>query len=1546
MNFIDDTFNKELYINVTSNTFKNLEASDKDFLHDLLIKVLEHIANKFKFKNPDFDTHKEQLRVNNYRDAISLLLLLLPFIDDPNGDKKTDIRKLEDIYLVKKQQVDIKTDEPKYLYSNIQYGRCNRTSLEEIKFSREHILDNFNLLLDTISRVKNKLFINWINIFPVSSENNSIRNELIQDTKTKFKKLKTVDSINYTTLLEKNELDQHGINFEDIYNFYSNYVFNAIKNYKWLIYDVYFNGVITPYYVVLQKLLNLDKCVNNMSYNELDNDSFENSWEHLKDCISKNSPCNDIPIKIYFKIVVSMMYFFNKYSKNVSTAKKYGYKPFDADYLEEEQENIDKLRINYVWKSIKSLKAEYLYEFIYYQFKAYKNSIFSNLSGKPISKNRLVHSFDSFYKSHKIISSKANVVNGLEIITTDKNIYNFSKSITHIHNGSEYISMGRLWDDLTDDNKNVFLERLQLKTRDWFNIKGNLKRLNIYKSSELDILNESLLVELYINIPITVIDGLIKKGVLTYYNPNPETSKKDFSSIPGDVTKYFSENLDYLSHCYHFCNNTLFAELRIKTEDGDMSYFTYMSKFQKWYTTYAMNWVSQINFFHRYFNSRVLLVTGSTGVGKSTQIPKLLMYALKAVDYKEKGSVVCTQPRISPTEGNAKRIAMELGVPIESYNDNYKKYIPENNFNLQFKHQENSHTTKDDLLSLKICTDGTLMTELKNPLLKKRRYNEEIKKYEYFEDNIYDIVIVDEAHEHNTNMDVILTLMKYATYYNPTVKLVIVSATMDDDEPVYRRYYRSINDNLIEPINKDLEKFKLDRVNVDRRLHISPPGLSTRFKIDEIYKPGQNPVSICASMVKESSSGDFLLFQPGEKEIRETIIELNKILPDNTLAIPFLSKMKENKKVMVQNIEFNKHKLSRDLDLDYFFETEEIIGKGITRVVVVATNIAEASITIGSLRFVIDTGLEKIAKYDFNTGESKLIVREISESSRLQRKGRVGRTQSGTVVYTYEEGSKENIKSPFNISIDNVSTLFFDLLKEDLNEEEFKTPEIKSTYIGNIKHYDYDEDSKPEILYQTGYELDTVLDNKGKFYIVHPEELNFKRNITGTIVNKLNNEIEYNNNQIKSPKLDSFIDKLRSIWCIIKEGEKVLKTNFGIRVFKLKERLKLEDPRMIISYLFARQYGVEKEMESIIAILQTSSNTSPSRWFSKIKKGNYYQNLFVKYQKSYSDDTSDLIGLFNIMKKVVKIQDIDKDKKQRKIEKEFEIAKDFKLKYLDKQELPFEVYLMFKKMEIKGELVNRRILTEREKASIINDDNSFSEDMDQTETLANMYKIDIKTALTYRKIYTNLQNQLFKKINKTFETDDDIRNDDVDLSWYDEVLSKFKYNYSVKEGIVRSLLHSYNSLAFYVTGDYYCDLNNPDLFSLTKLKKFHPKLKILDSLLTKKAGIVLYFSKDSESNEIFTLTNVMPNQIMECNPLNYSEIELKERLNNFKKVNWALLKRDDKYKKLSLVSSKLINNLETVISALNKKKDPKFWEKLKDIIEEKHINNLKIAFKY
>jgi HrpA-like RNA helicase len=74
--------------------------------------------------------------------------------------------------------------------------------------------------------------------------------------------------------------------------------------------------------------------------------------------------------------------------------------------------------------------------------------------------------------------------------------------------------------------------------------------------------------------------------------------------------------------------------------------------------------IAQINFFHHYIHHRVLYITGSTGVGKSTQVPKLLLYALKAYEMKNDGTVVCTEPRIPPTKNNAERISEELGVPI------------------------------------------------------------------------------------------------------------------------------------------------------------------------------------------------------------------------------------------------------------------------------------------------------------------------------------------------------------------------------------------------------------------------------------------------------------------------------------------------------------------------------------------------------------------------------------------------------------------------------------------------------------------------------------------------------------------------------------------------------------------------------------------------------------------------------------------------------------------------------------------------------------------
>ena len=136
-----------------------------------------------------------------------------------------------------------------------------------------------------------------------------------------------------------------------------------------------------------------------------------------------------------------------------------------------------------------------------------------------------------------------------------------------------------------------------------------------------------------------------------------------------------------------------------------------------------MDWLTQINFFHTFINHRVIYVTGSTGQGKSTQVPKLLMYAMKMIDYKENGSVICTQPRIPPTVNNAQRISFELGVPIIQPSKTLNEQVSTDKFYCQYRYQGGQHTTssEDKQLTLKVVTDGTLFEEIKgNPIMKSK----------------------------------------------------------------------------------------------------------------------------------------------------------------------------------------------------------------------------------------------------------------------------------------------------------------------------------------------------------------------------------------------------------------------------------------------------------------------------------------------------------------------------------------------------------------------------------------------------------------------------------------------------------------------------------------------------------------------------------------------------------------------------------------------------------------------------------------------------------
>ena len=132
----------------------------------------------------------------------------------------------------------------------------------------------------------------------------------------------------------------------------------------------------------------------------------------------------------------------------------------------------------------------------------------------------------------------------------------------------------------------------------------------------------------------------------------------------------------------------------------EYSYFDLLVKKQLWPLFYAMDWICQISFFQHYIFHQVLYVTGATGQGKTTQVPKLFLYALKVVDYKTHGKVICTAPRIIPLLDNSTRISEELGVPIKMLSNLSSIKIKTNIFYFQYQYKKKTYILKIQIMDL------------------------------------------------------------------------------------------------------------------------------------------------------------------------------------------------------------------------------------------------------------------------------------------------------------------------------------------------------------------------------------------------------------------------------------------------------------------------------------------------------------------------------------------------------------------------------------------------------------------------------------------------------------------------------------------------------------------------------------------------------------------------------------------------------------------------------------------------------------------------------
>ncbi|MBW2607956.1 MAG: ATP-dependent RNA helicase HrpA [Deltaproteobacteria bacterium] len=329
--------------------------------------------------------------------------------------------------------------------------------------------------------------------------------------------------------------------------------------------------------------------------------------------------------------------------------------------------------------------------------------------------------------------------------------------------------------------------------------------------------------------------------------------------------------------------------------------------------------------------NQVVIISGETGSGKTTQIPKFCLAAGRGIA----GKIGCTQPRRIAATTVAHRIAEELGEKV-GRSVGYK---------IRFKDK-----TRHDSF-IKIMTDGILLAEtLSDPYL-----------------NEYDTIIVDEAHERSLNIDFVLGILKKLIKRRKYLKLIITSATIDtekfskafDDAPVIEVSGRMYPvDIRYLPACPDSEKQGQDAKNDLSHVEMAADAVNT--------------------INREGQYGDILVFMPTEQDIRETCELLEGRNYKNAHILPLFARLPAT-------------------------EQSKVFSRMPGRKIIIATNVAETSITIPGIRYVVDTGLARISQYTPRSRTTALPVKPISRSSADQRKGRCGRVENGICIRLYSQ---------------------------------------------------------------------------------------------------------------------------------------------------------------------------------------------------------------------------------------------------------------------------------------------------------------------------------------------------------------------------------------------------------------------------------------------------------------------------------------------------------------------------------------------------------------
>ena len=362
-------------------------------------------------------------------------------------------------------------------------------------------------------------------------------------------------------------------------------------------------------------------------------------------------------------------------------------------------------------------------------------------------------------------------------------------------------------------------------------------------------------------------------------------------------------------------------------------------------------------------DNQVVIIAGETGSGKTTQIPKMCL----DLGLGEKGLIGHTQPRRLAARSVAERIAEELG----------QKIGETVGYQVRFTSEVGEHS------AIKLMTDGILLAEIQNDKLLRR----------------YSTLIIDEAHERSLNIDFILGYLKRILPQRPDLKVIITSATIDPERfarhfsPSYVPGKGIVDENLSAEEREIAEAILPDDappiIEVSGRTY--PVEIRYRpldeedYLSDDEIEDDHDPTDGILDAIKELSKeapGDILIFFSGEREIRDA---------KDAIEAMVLKSPRLNYEVLP---------LYARLSLA---EQHRVFSPGSRPRIVLATNVAETSLTVPGIKYVIDTGTARISRYSARTKVQRLPIERISQASANQRSGRCGRVSDGIAIRLYSE---------------------------------------------------------------------------------------------------------------------------------------------------------------------------------------------------------------------------------------------------------------------------------------------------------------------------------------------------------------------------------------------------------------------------------------------------------------------------------------------------------------------------------------------------------------